>query len=168
MVIGKSTYRFRQQWVDDGNGSKRPRAAPPPIAADLREICFPFTTGSKRCINSSNTSPVDPWNKGRIIGQKPPLKPQEVWAIRARLQLKASIRDLALFNIAIDSKLRGCDVVKLKVSDVAPGGKCQRRAQVIQQKTNRPVQFEITQQTRRSIDQWITEAELESSGLPIP
>jgi integrase len=112
--------------------------------------------------------PRGPWNKGRIIGQKPPLKPQEVWAIRARLQLKRSSRDLALFNIAIDSKLRGCDVVKLKVSDVTQAGKTQKRAQVIQQKTQRPVQFEITQQARKSINQWIAEAGLGSRDYLFP
>ena len=93
-----------------------------------------------------------PWNKGRIIGPKPPLKPRHVWAIRTRLQLAGRIRDLALFNLAIDSKLRGCDVVSLKVEDVAPQGYALDRATVRQRKTGRPVIFEITGQTRQAVD----------------
>ena len=89
-----------------------------------------------------------PWNKGRLTGQKRPLKPKEVWAIRIRLQLERRRRDLALFNLAIDSKLRGCDLVRLRVGDVSVGGRVQDRATVIQRKTGRPVQFEITEQTR--------------------
>jgi hypothetical protein len=89
-----------------------------------------------------------PWNKGRLIGQKRPLKPKEVWAIRVRLQLEERRRDLALFNLALDSKLRGCDLVRLQVSDVCVGSRVRDRATVIQRKTGRPVQFEITEQTR--------------------
>src|SRR5262249_14806044 len=89
-----------------------------------------------------------PWNKGRITGQKRPLKPKDVWAIRIRLQLEHRARDLALFNLAIDSKLRGCDLVRLQVEDVCAGGRVRDRATVIQKKTGRPVQFEITEQTR--------------------
>ena len=92
-----------------------------------------------------------PWNKGRLIGQKRPLKPKEVWAIRVRLQLEGRKRDLALFNLAIDSKLRGCDLVSLQVEDVCAGGRVRDRGTVIQKKTGRPVQFEITEQTRSSI-----------------
>src|SRR5205814_3623506 len=88
----------------------------------------------------------DPWNKGRLIGQKRPLKPKEVWAIRVRLQLEERRRDLALFNLALDSKLRGCDLVRLQVSDVCVGGRVRDRATVVQRKTGRPVQFEITEQ----------------------
>ena len=79
-----------------------------------------------------------PWNKGRLIGQKRPLKPKDVWAIRVRLQLEQRKRDLALFNLAIDSKLRGCDLVRLRVNDVCVGGQIRDRATVIQQKTGRP------------------------------
>ena len=89
-----------------------------------------------------------PWNKGRITGQKRPLKPKDVWAIRIRLQLKHQVRDLALFNLSIDSKLRGCDLVRLQVEDVCAGGRVRDRATIIQKKTGRPVQFEITEQTR--------------------
>ena len=96
-----------------------------------------------------------PWNKGRLIGQKRPLKPKEVWAIRVRLQLEHHRRDLALFNLAIDSKLRGCDLVRLRVNDVCVGGHVRDRATVVQQKTSRPVQFEITEQTRAAIRDWL-------------
>jgi len=96
-----------------------------------------------------------PWNKGRLIGQKRPLKPKEVWAIRVRLQLEERRRDLALFNLALDSKLRGCDLVRLQVNDVCVGGRVRDRATVIQRKTGRPVQFEITEQTRAAIRDWI-------------
>jgi integrase len=92
------------------------------------------------------------WNKGRLLGPKPPLQPKHVWAIRTRLQLAKRTRDLALFNLAIDSKLRGCDVVRLKVEDVAPHGYAIDRATVRQRKTGRPVKFEITEQTRQAID----------------
>jgi integrase len=96
-----------------------------------------------------------PWNKGRLIGQKRPLKPKEVWAIRVRLQLEERRRDLALFNLALDSKLRGCDLVRLQVNDVCVGGRVRDRATVIQRKTRRPVQFEITEQTRAAIRDWV-------------
>jgi len=104
-----------------------------------------------------------PWNKGRIIGQKRPLKPKEVWAIRVRLQLKERRRDLALFNLAIDSKLRGCDLVRLRVSDVCVGSRVQDRTTVIQQKTGRPVRFEITEQTRAAIRDWLANAAIGNS-----
>lgn len=87
---------------------------------------------------TENTKSV-PWNKGRLIGQKLPLKLKEVWAIRFRLQLTQQVRELALFNLAIDSKLRGCDLVTLKVGDIAQGGRVSSRAVVMQQKPHRPV-----------------------------
>jgi integrase len=93
------------------------------------------------------------WNKGKLIGPKPPLQPKHVWSIRTRLQLAGSTRDLALFNLAIDSKLRGCDLVSLKVEDVAPHGYAVDRATVRQHKTGLPVRFEITEQTRQTIDE---------------
>ena len=96
-----------------------------------------------------------PWNKGKITGQKPPLKLNEVWAIRIRLQIADKTRDLALFNLALDSKLRSCDLVKLKVSDVAHGTRIAKRSTVMQMKTKRPVQFEITKQTRNSLSELI-------------
>jgi integrase len=106
-------------------------------------------------LNSSSNSKSAPWNKGRLTGQKRPLKPKDVWAIRVRLQLQHRRRDLALFNLAIDSKLRGCDLVRLQVNDVCVGGQVRDRTTVIQKKTDRPVQFEITEQTRASIRDWL-------------
>ena len=105
---------------------------------------------------SKDISPRIAWNRGRLVGQKRPLKPREVWAIRVRLQMKRSKRDLALFNLAIDSKLRGCDLVALRVDDVAAGGRVSDRATIIQHKTDRPVQFEIMEQTRVSLQEWLT------------
>ena len=96
-----------------------------------------------------------PWNKGKLIGQKPPLQPKHVWTIRARLMIKGHRRDLVLFNLAIDSKLRACDVVALRAEDVAPGGYAANRATIRQKKTGRPVKFEITEQTRQSIDKYL-------------
>jgi integrase len=106
-------------------------------------------------LNLSSNSKSAPWNKGRLTGQKRPLKPKDVWAIRVRLQLQHRRRDLALFNLAIDSKLRGCDLVRLQVNDVCVGGQVRDRTTVIQKKTDRPVQFEITEQTRASIRDWL-------------
>ncbi len=102
----------------------------------------------------------NPWNKGKLIGQKPPLKPQEIWAIRIRLQLSHRLRDLALFNLAIDSKLRACDLVRLKIGDIAPTGQVASRAKILQRKTGRPVQFEITARTRDALRAWIGRSEL--------
>ena len=101
----------------------------------------------------ASTAPRRPWNKGKLIGPKPPLQPKHVWAIRTRLQLAGRTRDLALFNLAIDSKLRGYDVVNLKVEDVAPHGYAVDRGTVRQSKTGRPVRFEITEQTRQAIEE---------------
>src|SRR5689334_484258 len=96
-----------------------------------------------------------PWNKGKLVGARPPLRPKHVWAIRTLLQMEKQTRDLALFNLAIDSKLRGCDVVAVKVDDVAPNGYALDRATVRQRKTGRPVRFELTEQTRQAIDDYI-------------
>jgi len=103
--------------------------------------------------------PNVPWNKGRLTGQKRPLKPKDVWAIRVRLQLQHRTRDLALFNLAIDSKHRGCDLVRLQVDDVCAAGRVRDRATIIQKKTGRLVQFEITKQTRAAIRASIPEVE---------
>lgn len=104
-----------------------------------------------------------PWNKGKLIGQKPPLKLKEIWSIRIRLQLANNIRDLALFNLAIDSKLRSCDLVTLQVRDIAHGTQILNRAMIMQQKTRQPVQFEITEQTREAVSNWIKHANLNSN-----
>ena len=108
-----------------------------------------------RRTKSKNAQLRTPWNKGRLVGQKRPLRPKEVWAIRVRLQMKRRKRDLALFNLAIDSKLRGCDLVSLRVDDIAAGGRVRDRATIIQHKTSRPVQFEIMEQTRASLQEWL-------------
>jgi integrase len=109
-----------------------------------------------------------PWNKGKLIGQKPPLKLQEIWSIRVRLEIAHRDRDLALFNLAIDSKLRSCDLVKLKVQDIAHGARILKRALVIQQKTKRPAQFEITPQTQESLLRWIGNKHLSGQSYLFP
>lgn len=109
--------------------------------------------------------PFEPWNKGKLVGQKAPLKLKDIWAIRIRLQSGHKIRDLALFKLAIDSKLRACDLVKRRVSDVSHGGQVASRAIVMQQKTGRPVQFEITQSTRDAVQAWIAHANLKASDF---
>ena len=86
-----------------------------------------------------------PWNKGKLVGQKTPLKLKEIWALRARLQIYCRTRELALFNLGIDSKLRACDLLKLRVRDICHGERIAARAIVVQQKTSKPVQFEITE-----------------------
>lgn len=121
----------------------------------------------------TNTTPKTegravPWNKGKLIGQKPPLKLKEIWAIRIRLQLDHRARELALFNLAIDSKLRGCDLVGLHVRDVFQGSHVAPRAIVMQKKTQRPVQFEITEQTREAVAAWIAAAHLKSDQFLFP
>jgi len=110
----------------------------------------------------------EPWNKGRPVGQKAPLKLKDIWAIRVRLQLSKRIRDLALFNLAIDSKLRGCDLVRLTVKDVTHGTNVAARAIVVQQKTHRPVQFEITAQTRESLEKWIQATKMKMEDYLFP
>ena len=100
------------------------------------------------------------WNKGRLIGQKRPLLPKQVWAIRARLELGGNLRDLALFNLAIDSKLRGCDLVQLRVSDLVVGDGVRERVTIIQSETNRPVQFEVSENTRETIAAWLDQPEM--------
>ena len=112
--------------------------------------------------------PSVPWNKDRLVGQKVPLKSKKIWAIRIRLQLAGKARDLALFNLAIDSKLRGCDLVSLRVLDVAQGKAVLQRAMVMQHKTHRPVPFEITEQTRQSVADWIEKAHLTSGQHLFP
>ena len=109
-----------------------------------------------------------PWNKGLLVGQKKPLEPKHVWSIRVRLEIAGSKRDLAIFNLAIDSKLRACDLVRLKVRDICHGDRVAARAIVMQQKTSRPVQFEITESTREAVAAWIKEAGLRSEDYLFP
>jgi integrase len=99
-----------------------------------------------------------PWNKGKLIGAKPPLRTKHVWSIRTKLQLEGRTRDLAIFNLAIDSKLRGCDIVALKVEDIAPSGYAVDRATVRQRKTGQSVRFELTEQTRQAVDDYVRAA----------
>jgi integrase len=99
-----------------------------------------------------------PWNKGKLTGAKPPLRPKHVWLIRTKLQIEGRVRDLAMFNLAIDSKLRGCDVVAIRVEDVAAGGYTAERATIRQKKTGRPVRFELGEQTRQAVDDYLKAA----------
>ena len=113
--------------------------------------------------NYSSKETSIPWNKGKLIGQKLPLKASHVWSIRTLLQKSGNLRDLVLFNLAIDSKLRGCDLVRLKRSDVAQSHRVSTRASVVQQKNGTPVQFEITEKTRKSLEHWFEHADIRHS-----
>jgi integrase len=120
-------------------------------------------------MNATATHPSRaPWNKGKLTGQKAPLRLHEIYAIRVRLQLAGRKRDLALFNLAIDSKLRACDLLNLRVQDVVHGTQVASRAIVMQQKTQRPVQFEITEQTRRALTEWIAQSKLATDDHLFP
>jgi site-specific recombinase XerD len=110
----------------------------------------------------------EPWNKGKLIGQKAPFKPKEIWAIRIRLQMDERTRELALFNLGIDSKLRACDLTALHVRDICHGDRVAARACVLQHKTQRPVQFEITQPAREAVEAWIRKARLQSGDYLFP
>ena len=118
----------------------------------------------------SNVNAVhrEPWNKGKIVGQKAPFKLKDIWALRVRLQMESRVRELALFNLGIDSKLRGCDLVSLKVRDICHGDQVATRAVVMQHKTQRPVQFEITLATREAVQKWIKQAGLKSDEFVFP
>jgi integrase len=106
-------------------------------------------------VNATTAPKRVPWNKGELTGSKPPLRPRHVWSIRTKLQIEGRVRDLALFNLAIDSKLRGCDVVAIRVEDVAGGGYTADRATVRQKKTGRPVRFELSEQTCQAVDDYL-------------
>lgn len=107
-----------------------------------------------------------PWNRGKLIGPKPPLNAKEIWSIRVRLQVAHRIRNLALFNLALDSKLRACDLVALQIDDVALNGRVRSRATVMQRKTGRPVQFEITEKTREAVGRGLEKKDLHK-GVPL-
>ena len=109
-----------------------------------------------------------PWNKGKIVGQKAPLKLRDIWAIRIRLQLGRRTRELALFDLGLDSKLRACDLVRLRVRIICHGDRVSPRAIVMQQKTSRPVQFEITPPTKDAVTAWIKEAKLVKDDFLFP
>jgi integrase len=115
-----------------------------------------------------STRSREPWNKGKLVGQKPPLKPKDIWAIRIHLQNAHQARDLAMFNLAIDSKLRGCDLVNLRVRDVTHGNQILPRAMVVQRKTQRPVQFELTEPTRTAVAAWIATVNLKPEQFLFP
>ncbi|EEG09245.1 tyrosine-type recombinase/integrase [Pseudogulbenkiania ferrooxidans] len=115
-----------------------------------------------------STRSREPWNKGKLVGQKPPLKPKDIWAIRTHLQNAHQVRDLAMFNLAIDSRLRGCDLVNLRVRDVTHGNQILPRAMVVQRKTQRPVQFELTEPTRTAVAAWIAKANLKPEQYLFP
>ncbi len=115
----------------------------------------------------TSSKPVAPWNRGKLIGPKPPLKPRHIWEIRMRLKLARRVRDLALFDLAIDSKLRGCDLVELRSDDVVLNGAIKSRSTVQQHKTRRPVHFEITEQARTSLARWL-ERRGPDEGYPFP
>ena len=120
-------------------------------------------------MDSEISSPTKvPWNKGKIVGQKAPLKLKDIWAIRIRLQLGHRTRELALFDLGLDSKLRACDLVRLRVRNICHGDRVSTRAIVMKQKTSRPVQFEITAPTRDAVTEWIKEAELRSEDYLFP
>ena len=109
-----------------------------------------------------------PWNKGKLVGQKAPLRLSDIWSIRVRLQLGGSSRDLALFNLAIDSKLRGCDLLSLRLRDVSHGSAIAKRVIVPQQNTGTPVQFELTEMTRRAVAGWASQAQITSAAYLFP
>ena len=115
----------------------------------MSRVQLPATTPKRRA-----------WNKGRIIGQKRPLLPKQVWAIRARLELANNLRDLAVFNVAIVSKLRGCNLAELSVSDLVKDDRFRERVSLIQSKTKRPVQFELMEHTRVTVLAWIKSPEM--------
>lgn len=119
-------------------------------------------------MSAKTTSSYQPWNKGKRVGQKAPLRLRDIWGIRIRLELAQNLRDLALFDLAIDSKLRACDLTKLRVRDVAHGNHVGARAMVMQQKTKRPVQFEITAQTRLAVEEWVQKARLRNGDFLFP
>ena len=119
-------------------------------------------------MRSAQEASLAPWNHGRIIGPKPPLKPKHIWAIRTRLQHEGRTRDLAMFNVAIDSKLRGCDLVRLRVSDIHLGDSIRLRTIIVQQKTGRPVPFELTESTREALGSWLRLRGLKGSDWLFP
>jgi integrase len=115
-----------------------------------------------------NAAHREPWNKGKIVGQKAPFKVKYVWALRAYLKVDSRVRELALFDLGIDSKLRGCDLVGLKVRDICHGDQVASRATIVQRKTQRPVQFEITPATRDAVQKWIKRAGLRPEDFLFP
>ncbi len=118
--------------------------------------------------SDNTTKRREPWNKGKLVGQKAPLKPKEIWAIRVRLQMDERTRELALFNLGIDSKLRACDLTALRVRDIWQGDRVAARAIVLQRKTQRPVQLEIMAAAREAVEAWIRRARLQPADYLFP
>ena len=117
---------------------------------------------------TATTARREPWNKGKIVGQKAPFKLKDIWALRVRLQMQERVRELALFDLGIDSKLRGCDLVTLRVRDITHGNQVLSRAMVIQRKTQRPVQFELTEPTRAAVSAWLEKSHLRGEQVLFP
>jgi site-specific recombinase XerC len=110
----------------------------------------------------------EPWNKGKPVGQKPPFKPKDISAIGVHLQNDHQLRDLAMFNLAVDSKLRGCDLANPRVRDVMHADQILSRKLVVQRKTQRPVQFKLTEPTRSAVAAWIETADLTAANYLFP
>ena len=108
------------------------------------------------------------WNKGKRVGQKKAFKLEDIWRIRIRLEIENKLEQLALFNLAIDSKLRSCDLISLRVRDISSASLVQSRAMIEQQKTHKEVQFEITPKTQQCLSQWIYLKNLCSSDFLFP
>jgi integrase len=144
--------------LTDGNG----------IARRGAHVARPSTGQESDMEANATTANREPWNKGKIVGQKAPFKLKDIWALRVRLQMENRVRELALFNLGLDSKLRGCDLVALKVRDICHGDQVASRAVVMQHKTQRPVQFEITPATREAVQKWIRIAGLKSDDFVFP
>lgn len=138
------------------------------ISVKTQESWMPFNCKEFNMEESCNKSPHEPWNTGKLVGEKAPFKLKEIWALRVRLQVEHRVRELALFDLGLDSKLRACDLVKLKVRDICHGDRVAARAIIMQQKTARPVQFEITGSTRQALSAWIKDAKLRSEDFLFP
>jgi hypothetical protein len=136
-------------------------------------LLFPLPITTKQTLKTTNDASRtthEPWNKGSLIGQKPPLKLREIWTVRTQLRIAGKTRELGLFNPAIDSTLRGCDLVALRVRDIADGNHVIARASVFRRKTEarEPVRFELTDQTREAVQAWIKEAALSNGNSLFP
>jgi integrase len=137
--------------------------------ADSLELALhPVRTGRLGVVNTGVKALREPWNKGKIVGQKAPFKLEDIWALRVRFQMEHRVRKLARFNLGIDCKLRGCDLVALKVRDICHGDQVATRAVVLQHKTQRPVQFQITPATRDGLQACIKQAGLKSDDFLLP
>jgi integrase len=159
------------RWAPDSCHSCRAASGHEATVVAWSKLVSPATTGASHGIHSlhdNHSRTLEEGNKGKLVGQKAPFKLKEIRAIRVRLQLANRRRELALFNLAIDSKLRACDPVRLRVRDVCHGGGMVSRAIVQQQKTQRPVQFEITEPTRDAIGAWIRHAGLTAEDPLFP